>query len=81
MARDQALHHLQHRRDEFRLRGQQQTQRYRQRPLPRSQRNMWDDVVHQVRRARHDGHDPRRLQLKASSLYWPHSPHRSLRTP
>ena len=34
MARDHALYHLQHRRDPIRLRGQQQTQRYRQRQHP-----------------------------------------------
>ena len=50
MARDQALHHLQHRRDQFRLRGQQQTQRYRQRQHPLSHRNMWNGAVLQVRR-------------------------------
>lgn len=50
MARDHALHHLQHRRDQFGLRGQQQTQRYRQRQHPLSHRNTWDDVVHPVRR-------------------------------
>ena len=50
-ARDQALHHLQHQRDQFRLRGQQQTQRYRRRQHPLLHRNMWDDVVHQVRRS------------------------------
>jgi len=49
MARDQALHHLQHRGDQFRLRGQQQTPRYRRRQNPLSHRTMWDDVVHQVR--------------------------------
>jgi hypothetical protein len=34
-----------------------------------------------MRRAPHDGQNPRRLQLKASSLSWPHSPQRSLRKP
>ena len=34
-----------------------------------------------MRRAPHDGHNPRRLQLNASRLSWPHSPQRSLRKP
>jgi hypothetical protein len=29
-----------------------------------------------MRRAPHEGQKPRRLQLKASSLSWPHSPQR-----
>lgn len=36
--------------DEIGLRGQQQTQRDRQRQHPLPYRHMWDDVVHQVRR-------------------------------
>jgi hypothetical protein len=54
MARNHALHHLQHRRDQFGLSGQQHTQRDRQgqHPLPHGHR--WDDVFHQVRcRLRH----------------------------
>jgi hypothetical protein len=38
-------------------------------------------AVCDIRRAPHDGQNPRRLQLKASSLSWPHSPQRSLRNP
>ena len=38
-------------------------------------------AVCDMRRAPHDGQNPRRLQLKASSLSWPHSPQRSLRKP
>ncbi len=34
-----------------------------------------------IRRAPHDGQKPRRFQLNASSLSWPHSPQRSLRKP
>jgi hypothetical protein len=34
-----------------------------------------------MRRPPHDGQKPRRLQLKASSLSWPHSPQRSRRKP
>ncbi len=34
-----------------------------------------------MRRAPHDGQNPRRLQLKASTLSWPHSSQRSLRKP
>ncbi len=41
---------------------------------------MWA-AVRDMRRAPHDGQNPRRLQLKASSLSWPHSPERSLRKP
>jgi hypothetical protein len=35
-------------------------------------------AVGDSQRAPHDGQNPRRLQLKASSLSWPHSPQRSL---
>jgi hypothetical protein len=34
-----------------------------------------------MRRAPHDGQKPRRLQLNASSVSWPHSPQRSRRKP
>ena len=50
MSLDHALHHLQHRRDQLGLCGQQHAQ--------------------------HNGQKPRRSQLKASSLSWPHSPQR-----
>ncbi|MBI3155434.1 MAG: hypothetical protein HYZ20_08490 [Burkholderiales bacterium] len=50
MARDHALYHLQHRRDQFRLRGQQQAQRDRQRQHPLPHRHMRYDVVDEVRR-------------------------------
>ena len=49
MSRDHALHHLQHRRDQFRLRGQQHAQRDRQRQHPLPHRHVRDDVVDQVR--------------------------------
>jgi hypothetical protein len=48
---------------------------------------MSDDVVHQVRRslrmrrAPHDGQNPRRLQLKATRLLWPQSPQRRCKKP
>ena len=38
-------------------------------------------AVCDMRRAPHEGRNPRRLQLKASSVSWPHSPQRSLRKP
>jgi hypothetical protein len=48
VAHDYALHHLQHRGDQFGLRGQQHAQgdRQRQHPLPHG--HVRDDVVHQV---------------------------------
>ena len=46
---DHALHHLQHRRDQLGLRGQQHAQRDRQRQHPLPHRHLGDDVVHQVR--------------------------------
>jgi hypothetical protein len=49
MARDHALHHLQHRPDQLGLRGQQHAQRDRQRQHPLPHRHVRDDVVHQVR--------------------------------
>jgi len=54
MARDHALHHLQHRRDPLGLRGQQHAQRDRQRQHPLPHRYVRNDMVHQVRcRLRH----------------------------
>jgi len=54
MARDHALHHLQHRGDQRGLRGQQRAQRNRQRQHPLPNRHVRDDVIHQVRgRLRH----------------------------
>ena len=50
-ARDGTVHHLQHRRHQQRLRGQQQAQRDRQRQHPLTHRHMRDDVVEQVRRS------------------------------
>ena len=50
VARDHAVHDLQHRRHQLGLRGQQQAQRDRQRQHPLAHRHMGDDVVHQVRR-------------------------------
>lgn len=64
VACDNALYHLQHRRDELGLRGQQQTQRDRQRQHPLPHRDMWDDVVHQVRRGlRHASRAARRAEF------------------
>ena len=48
VARDHALHHLQHRRDQLGLRGQQLAQRDRQRQHPLAHRHLRDDVIHQV---------------------------------
>jgi hypothetical protein len=54
VARDHALHHLQHRCDQLGLCGQQHAQRDRQRQYPLAHRHVWDDVVDQVRsRLRH----------------------------
>jgi hypothetical protein len=50
VARDHTLHHLQHRRDELGLCGQQHAQRDRQRQHPLPHRHMGDDMIHQVRR-------------------------------
>jgi hypothetical protein len=50
MSREHALHHLQHRRDQLRLCGQQHAQRDRQRQHPLPHRHVGDDVVDQVRR-------------------------------
>jgi hypothetical protein len=50
MACDHALHHLQHRRNEVGLRGQQHAQRDRQRQHPLPHRHVRDDAVDQVRR-------------------------------
>jgi hypothetical protein len=49
MAREHALHHLQHRRDQLGLHGQQHAQRDRQRQHPLPHRYVRDDMVHQVR--------------------------------
>jgi hypothetical protein len=38
-------------------------------------------AVFDIMRPLHDGQNPRRLQLKAGSLSWPHSPQRSLAKP
>jgi hypothetical protein len=38
-------------------------------------------AVSDMRRAPHEGQNPRRLQLNASSLSWPHSPQRTLGKP
>jgi hypothetical protein len=48
MARDHALHHLQHRRDQLGLCGRQQTQRDGQREHPLAHRHLWDDVLDQM---------------------------------
>ena len=66
MARDHALHHLQHRRDQLGLRGQQQAQRDRQRQHPLPHRHVRDDVVDQVRRGlRHAPRAARRAEPAA----------------
>ena len=86
--RDDALHHLQHQRDQLGLRGQQHAQwdRRPQHPLPH--RYVRDDMVDEVRhglrhppRSRTRGCNPRRLQLSASNLSCLHSSQRSLRKP
>jgi hypothetical protein len=64
MPLDHPLHHLQHRRDQLGLRGQQHAQRDRQPKLtnshPLAHRHVRDDVVHQVRRRlRHPPGPPR----------------------
>ena len=48
VARDHALHHLQYRRDQLGLRGQQLAQRDRKRQHPLAHRHLRDDVIHQV---------------------------------
>ena len=48
LARDHAVHDLQHRRHQLGLCGQQQAPRDRQRQHPLAHRHMGDDVVHQV---------------------------------
>ena len=84
---DYAVHDLQHGRHPLRLCGQQRAQRDRQRQNPLANRYIGNDVIRQVRRAcamrraPHDGQNPRRLQLKATSLSWPQSPQRSRRKP
>jgi hypothetical protein len=50
VARDHTLHHLQHWRDELRLRGQQHPQRDRERQHPLPHWHVRDDVVDQMRR-------------------------------
>nr|WP_234413820.1 hypothetical protein [Ideonella sp. A 288] len=87
MARDHALYHLQHRRDQFRLRGQQQAQRDRQGQHPLPHWDMRDDVVHQVRRGlRHTPRAARRaepatLAAEGQQLVVAHSSQRTLRKP
>jgi hypothetical protein len=49
MAREHALHDLQHRRDQLGLRSQQHAQLDRQRQHPLPHRHIRDDVVHQMR--------------------------------
>ncbi len=64
--RHHALHHLQHRGDEFGLRGQQQAQRDRQRQDPLAHRHVRDDVIDQVRRGlRHPARATRRAEPAA----------------
>ena len=55
-ARSHALHHLQHRRDQLGLRGQQHAQRDRQRQHPLAHRLLGKDLVDQQCRAL--GHPP-----------------------
>jgi hypothetical protein len=50
MARDHALHHMQHRRDQLGLCNQKQAQGYGQRQHPLPHRHVRNDVVDQVRR-------------------------------
>ena len=49
MPLDHPLHHLQHRRDQLGLRGQQHAQRNRQRQDPLAHRHVRVDMAHQVR--------------------------------
>jgi hypothetical protein len=63
-----------------------QRDRQRQHPLPHRHvgRMTWSTrcaAVCDIRRAPHDGQNPRRLQLNASSLSWPQSPQRRRRKP
>ena len=91
VARDHAVHDLQHGRHQLRLSGQQQAQRDGQshdpNEHPLAHRHVRYDVVDQVRRGLrhapgpHDGQNPRRLQLNATSLSWPQSPQRRRRKP
>jgi len=87
IAREHALQHLQHRCDQLGLRGQRQAQPYRQRQDSLPHWHLRDHRVDQVAavcdmcHASHDGQNPWRLQLKVSSLSWPHSPHRNIRKP
>ena len=53
VARDDAVHHLQHGRHQLGLCGQQQAQHDRQRQHPLAHRHVGDDMVHQVRRCLH----------------------------
>ena len=50
VARDHAVHDLQHGRHQLGLCGQQQAKRDRKRQNPLAHRHVRDDVVHQVRR-------------------------------
>ena len=78
-------HDLQHGRHQFGLRCQQQAQRDGQGQHPLAHWPVGNDLVHQLRcamrRTPHDGQKPRRLQLKATSLWWPQSPQRRRRKP
>jgi hypothetical protein len=80
-----ARRRFQHWPDPLGLRSQRATQRDRQRQhaLPHRQigamRSTRFAAVCHIRIARHDGQNPQRLQLKASSLSWPQSPKRTLR--
>jgi hypothetical protein len=88
VAREHPLHHLQHRRDELGLRGQlakrsgigSDNTHCRTGTCGITWSPRWAAVC-DMRRAPHDGQNPRRLQLKASSLSWPHSSQRSRRKP
>jgi hypothetical protein len=87
--RDYTVHDLQHGRHQLGLCGQQQAQR----GVIGSDSTHWRTgtcgmtwstrcaAVCAIRRAPHDGQDPRRLQLNATSLSWPQSPQRSRRKP
>jgi hypothetical protein len=66
VARDHALLHLQHRRDQLGLPGQQHAQRDRQRQHPLPYRHVGDDVIDQVRRGlRHAPRAARRTEPAA----------------
>ena len=84
-AGNDAVDHLQHRGEQLRVSGEQDAQWDRKRQHPLAHRHLRDHVIDQVRgalrRAPHEGQNPRRLHEKATSFSWPQSPQRSRRKP